>query len=161
MISELTKVGECSTVDFESGTITVTFPDREGVVSRSLPLVIPPGVGQWNGLPRPKDMVLCLMLGNGISNGFCVGRVPDQWFGKPNQEGIFYEDGSHVFYDTESKILYAKLMGGAAIESLENVTVKAKNVITEAETVTIKATSVQIDGNLSVTGTVTASNIGG
>lgn len=161
MISELTKVGECSTVDFESGTITVTFPDREGVVSRSLPLVIPPGVGQWNGLPRPKDMVLCLMLGNGISNGFCVGRVPDKWFGKPNQEGIFYEDGSHVFYDTESKILYGKLMGGAVIESPENVTVKAKNVITEAETVTIKATSVQIDGNLSVTGTVTASNIGG
>nr|WP_145402955.1 hypothetical protein [Paenibacillus xylanexedens] len=147
MISELIKMGECSTVDFESGTITVTFPDREGVVSRSLPLVIPAGSGQWNGLPRPKDTVLCVMLGNGLSNGFCVGRVPDVWPGTPGQEGVFFEDGSLVFYDTESATLHVNSVGAAVIEGVD--------------TVTVKAPTVRIEGNLMVTGTVTAANIGG
>ncbi|MFJ2044519.1 hypothetical protein ACIOBL_12980 [Paenibacillus taichungensis] len=145
MISELIKLGECSTVDFESGTITVTFPDRAGVVSRSLPLVIPAGSGSWNGVPRPKDTVLCVMLGNGLSNGFCAGRVPDAWLGSPGQEGLFFEDGSQVFYDLKTGAYH----------------IKAKNVIVEAETVSIKATTVNVDGNLAVTGTVTAANIGG
>ncbi|MNO15525.1 hypothetical protein D3C76_51910 [compost metagenome] len=161
VVSELVKIGVCSTVDFESGTITATFPDRQDVVTKDMPVILAGGYGAQNSLPKPGDTVLCLMLGNGLSNGVCLGVIQDFIPGSATQEGVFFEDGSHIFYDRESGAINIKAVGGAVIESPENVTVKAKNVTAEAENVTIKAVSVTIDGNLAVTGTVSAANIGG
>ncbi|KHF33394.1 hypothetical protein CM49_04342 [Paenibacillus sp. P1XP2] len=77
LLAELVKIGECSTVDFETGTITATFPDRQDKVSRDIPVLFAGGFGTGNGMPKEGDTVLCLMLGNGKSNGVCLGVIPD------------------------------------------------------------------------------------
>lgn len=173
IIKNLVRVGICSTSDAEEGMITATFPDRDDMVSDLLPVIYPGGLGASNGIPQPGDTVACIFLGNGMSDGFCVGKLYDseELPGEEGQQGTWYEDGSYVYYDTVKKILNVMSMGGAVIESPENVTVKAKSVTAEAESVILKAANVtiegttsikgnvSIDGNLSISGTVSASNL--
>ncbi|WP_160044714.1 phage baseplate assembly protein V [Paenibacillus sp. USDA918EY] len=130
LLAELVKIGECSTVDFETGTITATFPDRQDKVSRDIPVLFAGGFGTGNGMPKEGDTVLCLMLGNGKSNGVCLGVIPDAVPGTADQQGVYFEDGSYVYYDRSQKKLMVKAASG-----------------------------VQIDGDLTVTGRVTAANI--
>lgn len=127
IIAELVKIGVCSTIDFASGTITATFSDRQDTVTRDIPVIFMGGYGITNGMPKPGDTVLCLMLGNGLSNGFCLGVVPESMQGTATQEGTYFEDGSYVYYDRTSQQLIIKAASG-----------------------------VKIDGDLTVTGTVTS-----
>jgi len=180
LLKNLIRVGECSTSDQESGTITATFGDRDDMVSDVMPVLYPGGWGASNGIPQPGDSVACIFLGNGVSDGICLGIIYDDEEppGEDGQQGTYYEDGSYVYFDREKGILNILAMGGAVLETPESVTVKAKSVTAEAETVTAEAKSVilkatnvtiegttsikgnvSIDGNLSVSGTVSASNI--
>lgn len=131
MYSERIKIGICSTADFASGTITATFPDRQDIVTQDLPVILAGG-GLKNSLPKVGDTVICLMLGNSLSNGICIGIIPDSIPGSATQEGVYFEDGSYVYYD----------------KSAQQLVVKA-------------ASGVKIDGDLTVTGNVMATNIGG
>lgn len=131
-VSLIVRSGLCSTVDFASGTIKATFPDREDSVTKDLPVVCAGGHGLFNGMPKPGDHVICLMFGNGRSDGVCIGVIPETMPGTKTTEGVYFEDGSHVFYDTAAQKLIVKANSGVVIE-----------------------------GDLTVTGTVTASNIGG
>lgn len=163
IISNMAKVGVCSTSDEGTGTLTATFPDRDDMVSGDLPVVYFGGLGRRRGVPQPGDTVACIFLGNGMSDGFVIGNLydDDDPPGEDGQEGVFYEDGSYVYYDTVAGILNVMAMSGVVVETPETATIKASSVIVEAENVQIKAANVTIDGNLSVTGTVSASNIEG
>ncbi|MNE53312.1 hypothetical protein D3C76_187260 [compost metagenome] len=129
--SEIIKIGICSTADFASGTITATFPDRQDIVTQDIPVVLAGG-GLKNSLPKVGDTVVCLMLGNSLSNGICIGVIPDSIPGAITQEGVYFEDGSCAYYDTSSQQLVIKAASG-----------------------------VKIDGDLTVTGNVMGANIGG
>lgn len=130
--AEMVKTGICSTSDFASGTITVIFPDRQNAVSPSIPVVFAGGRGAGNGMPQPGDMVVCLMFGNGPGNGVCLGVIPDTLPGAAHQQGVYFPDGSYVYYDQDEQKLVVKATSG-----------------------------VKIEGDLIVTGKVTAANIGG
>lgn len=130
LLAELVKIGECSTVDHETGTLTVTFQDRQNTVTRDIPVIFAGGFGAGNGMPKEGDTVVCLMLGNGLSNGVCLGVIPDSVPGTADQQGVYFEDGSYVYYDRAQKKLMVKAASG-----------------------------VQIDGDLTVTGRVAAANI--
>ncbi|WP_251583531.1 phage baseplate assembly protein V [Paenibacillus sp. MER 78] len=131
-ITSLVRMGYCSTVDFTSGTITATFPDREDNVTKDLPVVCAGGFGASNGMPSPGDTVVCLMFGNGRSDGVCLGIIPERVPGTKATEGVYFEDGSYVYYDQAVQKLMIKANSGVVIE-----------------------------GDLTVSGTVSASNLGG
>lgn len=130
LLAEMVKIGECSTVDFDSGTITATFPDRQDKVSRDIPVIITGGAGTVNGMPQPGDTVVCLMLGNGKSNGVCLGIIPDVVPGTTDQQGVYFEDGSYVYYDRAQQKLMVKAASGVHIEGDLTVTgrVAAANI---------------------------------
>ncbi|MEC0092506.1 hypothetical protein [Paenibacillus macquariensis] len=130
MVKELIKIGECSSSNFENGTVRVAFPDRQNMVSSDLPVMVFGGWGVTNGLPQPGDTVLCLFLGNGLSNGVCIGVIPNDLPGTSNKQGTFFEDGSYVYYDRSTGQLMIK-----------------------------PVSKVMIEGDLTVSGTITASNI--
>ncbi|MEK5166217.1 hypothetical protein NYE69_28330 [Paenibacillus sp. FSL R5-0527] len=134
IVAELIKIGTCSTSDFGSGTITATFPDRQDTVSRSIPVIFAPGEGATNGMPQPGDTVVCLMLGNGPSNGVCLGVIPDDLPGTATQQGVYFPDGSHAYYDEAEKKLVVNAAGGV---------------------VQIDANGVKVDGDISVSRSVT------
>lgn len=154
IIRNLFRVGICSTSDASLGTLTATFPDRDDMVSDELAMVYKGGWGASNAIPQPGDTVVCLFLGNGMSDGICLGKIydTDDPPGEEGQEGIFFEDGSYVYFDHTAGKLMVNAMGGVDVKSLGNVEVSAQSVV-------IKATTVTIDGDLSVTGTVSASNL--
>jgi len=154
IIRNLFRVGICSTSDASLGTLTATFPDRDDMVSDELAMVYKGGWGASNAIPQPGDTVVCLFLGNGMSDGICLGKIydTDDPPGEEGQEGIFFEDGSYVYFDHTAGKLMVNAMGGVDVKSPGNVEVSAQSVV-------IKATTVTIDGDLSVTGTVSASNL--
>ncbi|OPG98421.1 hypothetical protein B2I21_08710 [Chryseobacterium mucoviscidosis] len=147
IISNMAKVGICSTSDEDSGTLTATFPDRDDMVSGVLPIVYMGGIGKRRGVPQPGDTVACFFLGNGMSDGFCIGNLYDVEDppGEEGQEGVYYDDGSCVYFDTTSGSLVVKAAG--------NVSVEAVGTSINGD--------VLINGNLTITGTVSASNIEG
>lgn len=122
-IRNIFRIGLCSTSDPESGTITVTFGDRENMVSGDLPVLSRGGWVRGNDLPEPGQEVACLFLANGISEGVCLGVIDDDDPpGTPDQRGIWYEDGSNVYYDQSTKQLVVKATGGVMIDG--DVTIK-------------------------------------
>lgn len=145
IISNMLKVGICSTSDENSGTITATFPDKDNVVSSPLPVINLAGFGNYRGVPQPGDTVFCAFLGNGLSDGVCFGTIydDDNPPGDFGQEGVYFSDGSYVYFDVATGSLVVKAMG---------------NVNVEAASASIKG-DVIINGNLTISGTVSASNI--
>lgn len=117
------RIGECSTSDPESGTITVTFGDRENMVSGDLPVLGRGGWAKGNDLPEPGQEVACLFLANGVSEGICLGVIDDDDLpGTPDQRGMWFEDGSFVYYDRSTQKLMVKAARGVVIDG--DVTVK-------------------------------------
>ena len=90
-------------------------------------------------MPKSGDRVLCLFLGNGLSKGFCLGRY--YYPGNPppvSDPNIYYKDffGEACFkYDQATKTL----------------TIQADNVVIDGD--------LNVTGNITATGTVHGSNI--
>ncbi|WP_110933806.1 phage baseplate assembly protein V [Paenibacillus bouchesdurhonensis] len=125
MNSNLIRAGIVSSVDEASGTVRVTFPDQDNHVSGSLPVLTPGGSGKGNALPAPSESVLCLFLGNGIQEGFCLGSYytdDEHPPGTTQQRGVWFEDGSHVYYDRSIQKLVVQAAGGVIIDGDLEVT---------------------------------------
>lgn len=123
-MSTLIKAGIVSSTDTKAGTVRVTFPDQDDLVSDALPVLTPGGWGRENALPNPGDSVLCAYLGNGPA-GFCLGSYYDDDDTPPGtdqQRGVWFEDGSYAYYDRSLKKLVVKAAGGVKIEGDLEVT---------------------------------------
>ncbi|MGW9124573.1 phage baseplate assembly protein V [Paenibacillus chitinolyticus] len=114
------RAGIVSSVQASEGTVRVTFPDRNHYVTAGLPVVSP--MGGWargNSLPAVGENVLCAFAGSGLQAGFCLGtfftadKSPP---GVPSQRGVWFEDGSSVYYDRQSGVLHVKPAGSVKIE---------------------------------------------
>lgn len=121
-------VGVCDTSDPETGTITAVFEDREDSVSGDLPVLSRGGWSSGNDLPEPGQEVACLFLSNDISEGVCLGVIEEEDPpGTPDQRGIWYEDGSNVYYDRSTKKLMVKAAGGVVLDG--DVTISGNLVV--------------------------------
>ncbi|OKP67568.1 hypothetical protein A3842_28105 [Paenibacillus sp. P3E] len=119
------RIGRVSTSDAAAGSVRVTFADRDDMVSGELPVITPGGWGRGNAIPLPGERVLCVFLDNGRSAGFCLGTYfveDDQPSGTKDQRGVWFEDGSYVYYDRTAKRLNIKGTGGVKIEGDLTVT---------------------------------------
>ncbi|WP_028551760.1 phage baseplate assembly protein V [Paenibacillus sp. UNC451MF] len=127
----LIRVGLVSSVNREAGTARVTFPDKTDQVTADLPVLVPTTQqAHYITFPQVGETAVCLFLGNGIQTGFILGALyTDQNpppAVEPSAHGVWFPDGSHVYYDPTAGTLHLKA-----------------------------SSHVHIEGNLVVTGTVT------
>lgn len=117
----LIRIGSVSSIDPVNHTVKVVFEDKDNLVSGDLPVIVPySDTAKAYRLPEVSESVLCVFLGNGIQNGFCLGsyyndedKPPNS---NPNQIGTWFDDGSYVFFDKVSKTLHVKAAGNVRIE---------------------------------------------
>lgn len=137
ILINMIRVGRINSVNEDKGTVRVLFDDKDNLVSDELQLLD----SEYN-IPIVGKQVLCLFLPNGIQQGFCLGG--------------FYSDINAP--PAEDKNIYFKEFGdGTSIEynkSTKQLTINSGIPI-------IINGNVQVKGNVSAIGTVTASNITG
>jgi phage baseplate assembly protein V len=79
-LKNLIRIGTVSSVNYKEGKLRVCFEDQDKIVTDELPML-----SFEYEMPDVGEPVLCLFLGNGITNGFCLGRYyydgdpPMQW----------------------------------------------------------------------------------
>lgn len=121
IIKNMVRIGVVSSIDFGKGTVRVTFPDREDHVSDELPVLAPhySGWAAGNDLPGVGKSVLCLFLGTDLKSGFCLGpyyTAGNYPLGTAEQRGVWFEDGSYVYYDRLDQALHIKAGSSVRIE---------------------------------------------
>ncbi|TYA10934.1 phage baseplate assembly protein V [Paenibacillus faecis] len=119
------RAGIVSSANPSAGTVRVTFPDRDDLVSDDLPVLTPGGWGRGNSVPLPGESVLCAFLGNGLQVGICLGSYytdDEKPPGTDEQRGVWFEDGSQVYYDRSIRKLVVKAAGGVKIDGDLEVT---------------------------------------
>lgn len=84
------RIGYVSSVDYENGTIKVTYPDRDDAVTDDLPVLT---FGGKYFMPKIDDAVLVVHLSNGSSMGivcgpyWCEGNMPPE-----SGQGLFRQE---------------------------------------------------------------------
>lgn len=117
-------IGQVSTADAKTGSVRVTISDRDDLVSGELPVITPGGWARGVAVPEVGESVLCVFLDNGRSVGFCLGTYygdDDKLPGTADQRGVWFEDGSHAFYDRKTHSLNIKAASGVRIEGNVNI----------------------------------------
>lgn len=124
-LQNLISVGIVSSSDYAAGTVRVTFPDLDDRVSDHLPVITPGGWAKSNAVPAPGESVLCVFLGNGKKAGFCLGSYFSDDLkpsGTSEQRGVWFEDGSFVYYDRNVGKLVVNTKSGVRIDGDLEVT---------------------------------------
>ena len=164
ILKNLIRVGRVSSINYDKGTVRVTFPDKDDIVSAELPYLS----FEYN-MPDVQDTVLCIFLGNGISKGFCLGKFYNK-HNPPIQAGeqYYYKNiygEANIEYNKETKTYktYAENIRkeGKSIHfaaedgsyyqydpDTKTLTFSAQNIVLDGD--------VSITGNLNVTGTISA-----
>lgn len=68
LVRNLIRIGKVSSVKPSMGSVQVLFEDRDRIISSDIPVI------ESASVPSVGDTVLCLFLGNGLEDGFCLGR---------------------------------------------------------------------------------------
>lgn len=125
-LRNLIRIGQISSVDESKCTVKVKFSDKDDMVSDNIPFLS----FEYN-LPDVGDYVVCIFLGNGVQNGFCLGK----YFAEDNPPKV------------QSKDIYYK-------DLLEEAFIKYDK---STKTLTLSAENVVIEGNLEVKGNILSS----
>lgn len=121
MSEHLIRIGLVSSVDATKHTVRVVFEDKDNLVSGELPVIIPFSTkAKAYRLPEVSESVLCVFLENGIQSGFCLGSYYNAEDKPPvsnkDQAGVWFEDGSYVYFDRSTHSLHVKSTGNVRIE---------------------------------------------
>ena len=128
------RVGKVSSVNYYNGTVKVIFEDKKNIVSNNLPCLS----FEYN-MPQVGDMVLCVFLGNGIKNGFCIGT---------------YFDNSKTPQNPGKNLYYKEILGETVVmydKNTKTLTITADNIVFDGNLV--------VNGNVNIMGNLTANNI--
>lgn len=113
------RTGKVSSVHAETGSVRVSFADMDQAVSGELPVLCAAGWAKGNALPAVDETVLCVFPRGNLREGFCLGsfwRKGNPPPGDPDsQRGVWFPDGSHVYYDRGTNTLQIKAAGGVRI----------------------------------------------
>lgn len=134
---EAVRYGKVSSVNLKKCTARVVFEDREDSVSPELPVLQKNTMNckhYW--MPHVDEMVVCLYLANGQESGIIIGTiysdidkpVPEISDEGKNRDGVWFEDGTFIKYELDSKTLAIDTQGNINITAKGDVTIKAKNI---------------------------------
>lgn len=133
----LIRVGFVNSINARKGTVQVLFPDKDNKVSNDLPLLS----FEYN-MPKVEDQVVCLFLGNGLENGFCLGNFYSDINPPPQDDEQYFRkqfsDGTYIQYDKNRRQL--KISAEKPLQIVGDL---------------------MVQGDLTVSGEVKGSNIGG
>lgn len=154
------RIGFVSSVDYAAGTVEVTYPDMDGSVTGSLPLLS--AFADEYFMPEPGDQVLVNHLSNGAEFGVVVGRTWDKDH-KPAESGKglylkhFDRDGKALLrYDANTGELLIKAKK-IIFEGEESIAASTKTVTaTATSAATLTSPTITNDGDVFVTKTMTA-----
>lgn len=124
MVGEI-RIGRVSAVDYKQGLVSVAYMDRDGSVTKPLPML-----SAEYKMPKVGELVMVLHLSNGAEAGLVLGGY---W----HSDNLPTDSGEHLF---------CKELGEAPGEAL---------IRYDGKTLTIKCTgSVKIEagGNISLSG---------
>lgn len=123
ILSNLIRVGIVDGIDALTGTVRVTFPDRDDMVVSDLALL-----SSEQNYPAIQDPVLCLFLPNGIQEGFCLGPYfNEQNMPKIPNENVYLkqlDEDVFIKYDKANKQLTIDSPGGLVLTG--NLTVNGQ-----------------------------------
>ena len=114
-LKNLIRVGRVSTVDPSTATATVTFPDKDDLVSRSLPVLqLGSKDNKTYWMPDIDSQVLCVFQPNPSGKGLGYGAVlgcmystadpPDDT--DANVKAVRFADGSYIKYEDGNLDIY-------------------------------------------------------
>lgn len=83
MADNISRVGKVSSINYENGTIRVTYPAMDNAVTEEFPVI---NMGGEYFMPAIGDRVLVLHLSNGAATGFVLGKFWDA-DNKPAEHG--------------------------------------------------------------------------
>lgn len=154
--SQVNRIGLVSSVNYEAGTVRVTYPDRDDSVTVEIPLLST--IADEYFMPKVDDQVLVCHLSNGAEYGVVMGRPWDEDH-KPAEsgEGLYRKDfdrdlgKAFLRYDANSGELKIKAKK-IVFEGDESVTTNTKTMTANASA-SAKTTSPTItnDGDVTVT----------
>jgi len=140
MLKNLIRIGKVSSIDAAKGTVRVTLEDQQDIVSNDLPMM-----AFEYYMPKVNDLVLCLFLGNGISQGFCLGRYFNEIDRPPvTNEKIYcrdFGDGTSIQYNKESKELAITTVGDLKLTVGGDLTIDVAGSLAETVVGDITVTS--------------------
>lgn len=127
IVNNLLRTGLVSSVDEQKATVRVVFKDRDNMVSYDLPVIHLHTLHvKGYRMPDVGENVVCLFQGNGMQDGYCLGAIYSDVDLPPVRDknlcGIWFEDGSHVYYDREKKKLHVKAVSDVYIDGNLHVT---------------------------------------
>jgi phage baseplate assembly protein V len=120
-LKNLLRIGTVSSIDYGAGTVRVIIEDQDEIVTDDLPML-----SHEYEMPNVGEVVLCLFLGTGNANGFCLGR-------------FYYDDEAPVW--SGQNIFYKRFLKDAYIKYDKS-----------SKTFTLCASEIIFDGNVSITG---------
>ena len=106
-MSDIVRVGKISTINYEAGTASVTYEDRNNEVSPQFPFF-----SSSYEMPKVDEQAVVIMLPNSTTKGFIIG-VPFSGKKIPSESGpgIFFKefsDGTFILYDPKRKMLHVE-----------------------------------------------------
>jgi len=155
------RIGLVSSVNYEAGTVRVTYPDRDDSVTGEIPLLSP--IADEYFMPKVDDQVLVCHLSNGTEYGVVLGRPWDEEH-KPAEsgEGLYRKDfdreagKAYLRYDANSGELKIKAKK-IVFEGDESVATNTKTMTANASaSATVTAPAIKDDGEVTITKNVTA-----
>lgn len=128
LVRNIVRVGVINSINPQEGTVKVLFPDKDDIVSDNLPLL-----NHEYNMPNIGDQVICLFLGNGLEQGFCLGSFYSSVLKPPaTNENIYkkkLDNATFVEYDKESKVLKVNVEEVEIKINKGKVTVKADEIL--------------------------------
>lgn len=116
LVRNLIQVGQVNSVDPETGTVTVIRPDKDNAITDNIPLLN----FEYN-MPSVGDQVVCIFLGNGLEQGFCLGSFYSNVSPPPVTDQHVYrkqlDDDAYIEYSKSSKVLTVQSGGTVTVDA--------------------------------------------
>lgn len=136
----LVRIGQVNSVDESKGTVQVLFQDKDDIVTDDLPLL-----SFEYDIPPVGSQVLCVFLGNGLEQGFCLGRFYSQQLLTPvSNKDIYFkklDDGVYIKYNRNTKDMeIVNTWGDLLVQAENSLSIQAKSIsITSSEDISIQS----------------------
>ncbi|MGL1931759.1 MAG: phage baseplate assembly protein V [Desulfotalea sp.] len=128
-------VGIVNSVQEKDCTVRVKLPDRDGVITSPLQVLVKRSLGNLDyDMPEKGEEVLCLFLTSGFEIGFVIGSLYSEVDPPPvtdaNKKHYKFKDGTSFEYDRKISKLTIDIKGAADIGATGDINIKSGSHIT-------------------------------